>query len=40
MLGRQRGWRIGGVAEVKKDVYGHHHEKHAEHGDRHVEDVE
>jgi hypothetical protein len=41
MLCRKRGWRIGGVvAEVKEDVYGHHHEKHSKHDDRHVEDVE
>jgi hypothetical protein len=38
--GRRRGWRLGGVAEVEEDVYGHHHEKRTKHSDRRVEDVE
>jgi hypothetical protein len=38
--GRQRGWRLGEVAEVEEDVYGHHHEKHTKRTDRRVEDVE
>jgi hypothetical protein len=40
MLGRQCVWRMGGVAEVKEDVYGHNHEKHTKHDDGYVEGIE
>jgi hypothetical protein len=41
MLGREGGWRLGGVvAEVKEDVYYHHHENHTKRSDRCVDDVE
>jgi hypothetical protein len=39
-LGMQRGWYLGGVAEVEPDVYAHHHDKQTKHSDRRVEDVE